>query len=107
MQRPLSFPWKKGKGSHSECTLRAPLVLHAPAPVSLIVSLFSFSLRHQAIIREIVKVNIDDVWIFPANGGKFCNPLDNTLWHEPRDEKATAKALKTAFISTPRKDLHS
>ena len=25
--------------------------------------------------------NIEDVWIFPPNAGKLCNPLDNTLWH--------------------------
>ena len=23
--------------------------------------------------------NIDDVWIFPPNAGKLCDPLDNTL----------------------------
>ena len=25
--------------------------------------------------------NIEDVWIFPTNAGKLCNPLDNNLWH--------------------------
>jgi len=60
--------------------------------------------------------NIDDIWIFPPNGGKLCNPLDNTLWHsmkakvrktQPTDEKATAKAVKKAFINIPAQDLHA
>ena len=43
--------------------------------------------------------NIEDVWIFPPNAGKLCNPLDNTLWHSmkekvrkrsPEDERTTA-----------------
>jgi hypothetical protein len=60
--------------------------------------------------------NIEDVWIFPANGGKLCNPLDNTLWHsmkeqvrrsKPKDEKAAAKAVKKVFMNIKAKDLHS
>jgi len=23
--------------------------------------------------------NVEDVWFFPPNAGKLCNPLDNTL----------------------------
>ena len=60
--------------------------------------------------------NIEDVWIFPPNAGKLCDPLDNTLWHsmkdkvrrsEPVDEKSTARAVKKAFMETPVKDLHN
>ena len=60
--------------------------------------------------------NIEDVWIFPPNAGKLCNPLDNTLWHSmkqkvrknhPDDEKETAKAVKKAFMGTPTKELHA
>jgi transposase-like protein len=60
--------------------------------------------------------NLDDVWIFPANGGKLCNPLDNTLWHSmkarvrkshPVDENRTIKAIKKAFMGTSAKDIHS
>jgi transposase-like protein len=60
--------------------------------------------------------NIEDVWIFPPNAGKLCDPLDNTLWHsmkdkvrrnEPVDEKSTARAVKKAFMETSVKDLHN
>ena len=60
--------------------------------------------------------NIEDVWIFPTNAGKLCDPLDNTLWHSmkekvrkvsPTDESTTARAVKKAFMGTPQKDLHS
>jgi len=60
--------------------------------------------------------NIEDVWIFPVNGGKLCNPLDNTLWHAmkqqvrrstPKDERATARAVKKAFMNVKGTDLHS
>ena len=60
--------------------------------------------------------NIEDVWLIPANGGKFCNPLDNTLWHSmkekvrknhPEGEEATAKVVKRAFMNTASQDLHS
>ena len=60
--------------------------------------------------------NVEDIWIFPTNGGKLCNPLDNTLWHSmkqqvrrtnPKDEKATAKAVKKTFMNIKAKDLHS
>ena len=60
--------------------------------------------------------NVEDVWIFPTNAGKLCNPLDNTLWHSmkenvrkinPSGEKATARAVKKTFMGTPAKDLHS
>jgi transposase-like protein len=60
--------------------------------------------------------NIEDVWIFPRNAGKLCDPLDNTLWHSmkekvrktnPVDEKSCAKAVKKAFMGTSAKDLHS
>ena len=53
--------------------------------------------------------NIEDVWIFPPNAGKLCNPLDNNLWNSmkqkvrknhPDDEKDTAKALKISFMGT-------
>ena len=51
--------------------------------------------------------NIEDVWIFPPNAGKLCDPLDNNLWHSmkekvrkinPVDERTTARAVKKAFI---------
>ena len=60
--------------------------------------------------------NIEDVWIFPVNGGKVCNPLDNTLWHSmkeqvrrvhPKDEKATVRAVKRVFMNVKAQDLHS
>jgi hypothetical protein len=60
--------------------------------------------------------NIDDVWIFPTNAGKLCNPLDNNLWHSmkqnvrkdhPDGEDATAKVVKKVFMKTPSKDLHA
>jgi hypothetical protein len=60
--------------------------------------------------------NIEDVWIFPTNAGKLCNPLDNNLWHSmkqnvrkshPDGEEATAKVLKKVFMKTPSKDLHA
>jgi len=60
--------------------------------------------------------NIEDVWIFPRNAGKLCDPLDNTLWHSmkekvrktnPVDERSCAKAVKKAFMGTSAKDLHS
>ena len=59
--------------------------------------------------------NIEDVWIFPTNAGKLCNPLDNNLWHSmkqnvrkshPDGEEATAKVVKKVFMKTPSKDLH-
>ena len=59
--------------------------------------------------------NIEDVWIFPPNAGKLCDPLDNNLWHSmkekvrkinPVDERTTARAVKKAFMGTPAKDLH-
>ena len=61
-------------------------------------------------------MNVEDVWIFPPNGGKFCNPLDNTLWHsmkqrvrkeKPNGEKETATAAKRAFMNISAKALHS
>ena len=60
--------------------------------------------------------NIEDVWIFPPNAGKLCNPLDNTLWHSmkervrkvsPEGEEATARAIKKAFMETSTQELHS
>lgn len=60
--------------------------------------------------------NIEDVWIFPPNAGKLCDPLDNTLWHSmkekvrklhPVDERTTARAVKKIFMATPAQDLHS
>ena len=50
--------------------------------------------------------NIDEVWIFPTNAGKLCNPLDNNLWHSmkqnvrkdhPDGEDATAKLVKRSL----------
>jgi len=78
-----------------------------------------FHFRPDEIEDELKKggaTNIDDVWIFPTNGGKLCNPLDNTLWHSmkekvrkkhPEDETATVKAVKKAFMDTTSKDLHA
>ena len=78
-----------------------------------------FHFRPEEVDDELKKggaQNIEDVWIFPVNGGKWCNPLDNNLWHSmkqrvrrqaPEDEKATAKMVKKTFMSIPAKDLRS
>ena len=59
---------------------------------------------------------MDDVWIFPPNAGKLCNPLDDTLWHsmkqrvrkrKPDGEKEVAKVAKREFMKISTKDLHS
>jgi len=58
---------------------------------------------------------VDDVWIFPPNAGKLCNPLDNTLWHSmkqrvrkrrPDSEKKVAKVAKREFMKIAAKDIH-
>ena len=60
--------------------------------------------------------NVEDVWIFPPNAGKLCNPLDNTLWHsmkqrvrkeKPNSEEELAKAAKKTFMKISPKDIHS
>lgn len=60
--------------------------------------------------------NIEDVWIFPTNGGKVCNPLDNTLWHSmkqrvrrnaPKDEPEARRVVKKTFMNISAKDLRS
>src|SRR5690242_4128539 len=60
--------------------------------------------------------NVEDVWIFPPNAGKLCNPLDNTLWHSmkarvrknsPNGEQELAKRAKKEFMNISAKDLHS
>jgi hypothetical protein len=60
--------------------------------------------------------NVEDVWFFPPNAGKLCNPLDNTLWHSmksrvrkasPNGEKELAKRARKEFMDISTKDLHS
>lgn len=67
-------------------------------------------------LKEGGAANIEDVWIFPRNGGKVCNPLDNTLWHSmkqrvrrsaPKDEAAASRLVKKTFMNIAGKDLRS
>lgn len=60
--------------------------------------------------------NVREAWIFPAGGGKHCNPLDNTLWHSlkdrvraqaPKDQMSTGKAIKKGFMAISAKDIHA
>jgi transposase-like protein len=130
--KPLAFDLKTSKDrrkegvkgyrkKHLKLFLRkkvAPKIAHLPTKVILNMDR-GFKCKPGELLNELKSggaKNVEDVWIFPPDAGKLCNPLDNTLWHSLKDrvrkkkpdtEEELAKIAKKEFMNISAKDLHS